>query len=97
MWVLRSAEPDGDPWVFRLSPGAIRTIGRTTSVDFIMDAALVSRIHCRLEADDEGVNVVDLESTNGTFVNDARVQRARLTDGDRLRVGRVQLTIARSA
>ena len=37
--------------------------------------------------------VVDLSSTNGTYVNNARVDRARLNDGDRLRVGRVEFTV----
>jgi len=35
--------------------------------------------------------VRDLDSTNGTYVNDARVETARLSSGDRLRVGRVEL------
>jgi len=37
--------------------------------------------------------VEDLDSTNGTFVNDDRVRRARLQAGDRVRVGRVELTV----
>jgi len=41
--------------------------------------------------------VVDLKSTNGTFVNDTRVGRAMVKQGDRLRVGRVELTVARQA
>ncbi len=59
----------------------------STSADLILDAALVSRIHCRLEAHDETLEVVDLESTNGTFVNGARVTRAHLIPGDRLAGG----------
>jgi pSer/pThr/pTyr-binding forkhead associated (FHA) protein len=38
--------------------------------------------------------VVDV-STNGTFVNDTRVATAKLTKGDRLRVGRVELIVER--
>jgi len=82
---------------FRLAAGAIKTIGRAPRADFIVDAALVSRLHCRLEADRDVLHVIDLESTNGTFVNDARVDRAALRPGDRLRVGRVELTISKSA
>ena len=43
----------------------------------------------------EGLEVVDLSSTNGTFVNDKRVKTATLAAGDRLRVGRVELKIER--
>ena len=80
---------------FRLTPGAIKTVGRAARADFVVDAALVSRLHCRLEANDEGIDVVDLKSTNGTYVNDKRIERARLSSGDRLRVGRVELTLQR--
>ena len=63
-----------------------------------MDAALVSRLHCRLTARRKhGVDVVDLDSTNGTYVNDQRVQKtASLASGDRLRVGRVELKIEKA-
>jgi pSer/pThr/pTyr-binding forkhead associated (FHA) protein len=96
MWILRSAEPADSPWTFRLMPGAIKTVGRAPRADFIVDAALVSRLHCRLTANDAGVEVVDLKSTNGTFVNDKRIERATIAAGDRLRVGRVELHIQRS-
>jgi pSer/pThr/pTyr-binding forkhead associated (FHA) protein len=82
---------------FRIRPGGVKTVGRATRADFVIDAALVSRLHCRLEADDERLNVVDLDSTNGTWVNGKRVERARLADGDRLRVGRIELTVSLQA
>lgn len=96
MWILRSASPADDSFTFRLTPGAIKTVGRAPRADFIVDAALVSRLHCRLTATDAHVEVVDLKSTNGTFVNDKRVHKATLACGDRLRVGRVEMTIANS-
>ena len=94
MWILHGAESD-DALMFRLRPGAIKTIGRAPRADFIVDAALVSRLHCRISATDDTLEVVDLSSTNGTFVNDRRVQTARLGAGDRLRVGRIELRVAR--
>jgi pSer/pThr/pTyr-binding forkhead associated (FHA) protein len=95
VWILQSSEPDSQPLTFRLAPGAVKTVGRAPRADFIVDAALVSRVHCRLSAGDDTLEVVDLSSTNGTFVNDKRVQRAALASGDRLRVGRVELKIDR--
>jgi pSer/pThr/pTyr-binding forkhead associated (FHA) protein len=95
MWILQSADATDDPWTFRLRPGAIKTVGRAKRADFIVDAALVSRLHCRLTATDASVEVVDLKSTNGTFVNDKRVETAVLSAGDRLRVGRVELKVDR--
>lgn len=81
---------------YRLSPGTIKTIGRSTGAELMLDAALVSRLHCRLEAHGETLEVVDLQSTNGTFVNGLRVTRAHLIPGDRLKVGRVELQVGRS-
>lgn len=95
MWILQSSESETGPLTFRVSPGSIRTVGRAPIADLILDAALVSRIHCRLEANDETLEVIDLESTNGVFVNGKRVSRAHLIPGDRLKVGRVELAVGR--
>src|SRR6187455_2411931 len=97
MWMLKTAENAETPFSFRILPGNIKTIGRAARADFIVDAALVSRVHCRLTAGATELEVVDLESTNGTFVNGERTDRATLKTGDRLGVGRVELLIERSA
>jgi pSer/pThr/pTyr-binding forkhead associated (FHA) protein len=94
MWILESSQGDGR-LTFRLRPGAVKTVGRAARADFVVNAALVSRLHCRISAGDETLEVVDLSSTNGTFVNDKRVKHAKLKRGDRLRVGRVELTVER--
>src|SRR5262249_52740913 len=96
MWILQSPISDSDALTFRLSPGAVKTIGRATNADLILDAAMVSRVHCRLEASAETLEVVDLDSTNGTYVNGARILRAHLIPGDKLRVGRVELAVGRT-
>jgi len=96
MWILQSTEPGGNPLTFRFRAGAIKTLGRAPRADFIVDRALVSRLHCRLTADDDGIDVEDLKSTNGTFVNGTRLSpRARLRPGDRLRVGRMEMVVDR--
>lgn len=96
MWILQSSAADAPPLTFRLSPGSIKTIGRSTGAELIVDAALVSRIHCRVEAHDETLEVIDLESTNGISVNGERVSRAHMIAGDLLKVGRVELQVGRS-
>jgi len=96
VWILEGGEPADGTLLFRLKPGAVKTVGRARRADFIVDAALVSRLHCRLEAGEKNVEVVDLSSTNGTFVNGHRVKPAHLATGDRLRVGRVELKVKRA-
>ena len=93
MWILQAADSEAGPIMFRVFPGSIKTVGRATRADLILDAALVSRLHCRLEAGEESLEVIDLASRNGTYVNDKRVHRSRLASGDRLRVGRVELMV----
>lgn len=93
MWLLETADEAEVPFRFRILPGNIKTVGRATRADFIVDAPLVSRLHCRLTAGAAELEVVDLESTNGTFVNGQRIDRAILRPGDTLGVGRVELTV----
>jgi pSer/pThr/pTyr-binding forkhead associated (FHA) protein len=94
MWILQNAaDSDDDSMTFRLPPGAVKTVGRAPRADFVVDAALVSRLHCRLTAADDTVDVVDLDSTNGTYINDQRVKSGCIKSGDRLRIGRVEFTV----
>jgi pSer/pThr/pTyr-binding forkhead associated (FHA) protein len=97
MWILQSQDTEAAPVVFRVAPGTIKTVGRAPRADFIVDAALVSRLHCRLEVTDDRIDVIDLKSTNGTFVNGRRVLRARVRAGDLLQIGRVALTVQRTS
>ena len=95
MWVLRASTDACAPLTFRILPGNIKTVGRAVRADFSVDVPLVSRLHCRLTATDGRLEVRDLDSTNGTFVNDRKVSQATLVSGDRLRIGRLELTVAR--
>ncbi len=96
MWILRTVTEGLPEQTFRILPGVPRTIGRSTGADFIVDAALISRVHCRLSALPDGeLEVRDLESTNGTYVNGERIEQARLASGDRVQVGRVELIALR--
>ena len=95
-WILQSR--DETPIIIRLPPGSIRTLGRTARADFILEAARVSRLHCRLTADAADQLVVeDLRSTNGTMVNGERVERQLLKPGDRVTVGRVDFDVVQQS
>jgi len=58
----------------------------------VLDDPDVSRRHARLELADSQLVLTDLGSTNGTYVNDARVNHHVLLAGDRMRIGRYELT-----
>ncbi|MBA2302123.1 MAG: FHA domain-containing protein [Acidobacteria bacterium] len=95
MWLLKTSEGAEAALTFRLLPGNVKTVGRAPRADFIVDAALVSRLHCRLAAGAEEIELVDLGSTNGTFVNGQRVDgRASVKPGDTIGIGRVDLLVS---
>jgi|SRR5580693_1779536 pSer/pThr/pTyr-binding forkhead associated (FHA) protein len=94
MWILETDPLADGRATFRMPVGAVKTIGRSAGAEFMLDAPLVSRLHCQLSATEDALEVNDLDSTNGTFVNDERIKSARLQAGDRLRIGRVELKVS---
>ncbi|MES1178318.1 MAG: GGDEF domain-containing protein [Myxococcales bacterium] len=67
------------------------SIGRSEQCTVFVNSDLVSRRHAAINRVLGHYIVVDLKSTNGTFVNDQRVERAELKDGDLLRTGKTVL------
>ena len=68
------------------------TIGRDTDNDIVLDETTVSRCHALLYMRAGHVAIMDLESTNGTFVNGVQVRPDApvcLADGDLIRIGQV--------
>jgi pSer/pThr/pTyr-binding forkhead associated (FHA) protein len=76
-----------------LHPGATLVIGRAPSCDAPVVDSTVSRRHAELDATGAGFEVRDLGSSNGTYVNDARVERAALNAGDVVRFGKVRFRV----
>lgn len=67
----------------------IFTIGRDDHCQLTVQDASISRHHAVIERTEEGYFVNDQKSTNGTWVNEERVERSPLTPGDRVRLGGV--------
>jgi pSer/pThr/pTyr-binding forkhead associated (FHA) protein len=68
------------------------TIGRDDDNDIVLAEATLSRCHAVLLAVPQGIVVIDLDSTNGTFVNDRLIPPdtpVPIADGDRIALGRV--------
>lgn len=63
-------------------------LGRSDDCDITVQDFSVSRRHARFDRDDDGYLITDLESTNGTYVNDTPARRTPLENGDYLRVGK---------
>ena len=81
---------------FELPPNAAAvSIGREAGNMIQLDDHEISRRHAEIRRVGEALVVGDLKSSNGTFVNDVRVERSELDSGDRIRVGRTLLVFAR--
>ena len=71
------------------------TIGREAGNAVQLEDHEVSRRHAEIRRVGPGFVIGDLKSSNGTFVNDKRVERSELASGDRIRVGRTVLVYAK--
>jgi diguanylate cyclase (GGDEF)-like protein len=63
-------------------------IGRTDDADITLHDDGISRTHARIWVDDDGVQIEDLGSRNGTYCNGTRIEKHTLGDGDKIHVGR---------
>ena len=66
-------------------------IGRSPECDIFLDDVTVSRKHAVLVREDSEFTIEDQGSLNGTFVNRARIESARLRDGDEVQIGKYRL------
>ena len=62
-------------------------LGRAQECDICLEDLSISRHHVRIQPGMDGYYVIDLQSTNGTFINDKPVSMCKLKDGDYLRIG----------
>ena len=82
----------GEPEVLELNLG-VNHFGRDSENHFPINHATVSSHHCQLILTADGVLLRDVGSTNGTFVNGARVTQAVLQPGQTLRLGDVEFVV----
>ncbi len=67
------------------------TLGKSRTCDVVLPDDSVSRVHAEIRRDGESYRIVDKSSTNGSFIDQARVTDAFLKPGDVLGIGKVQI------
>jgi putative nucleotidyltransferase with HDIG domain len=77
----------GTALVYGLADGASVTVGRVTQCEIHIDDQAVSRRHCTLAVRGSDLLVTDLDSANGTFLNDRPIKSGTARPGDLIRVG----------
>ncbi len=71
-----------------LNPGMPLRVGRNPKADQpFPDDKLMSSLHFAIDYSEKGCRILDLQSSNGTFLNGARVKEALLANGDEIRAG----------
>jgi len=72
-------------------------MGRDPTSDLFIDNSDVSWRHCLLDIQASGLSILDLNSTNGTYLNGKLVQNAHLNHGDKIELGPALFTVNREA
>lgn len=67
-------------------------IGRKLDNDVVIQDVLVSRQHAKIVFEDGQFTVYDLDSTGGTFINNKKVTKAKLHNGDEINLSNVRVT-----
>lgn len=89
--VVRSGKEMGR--VVSLSTGQTIALGRLKGCDVVIDDEAASRRHCTITAREHRCVAADLQSANGTFVNERRIATTELAQGDKLRIGSTVLEL----
>lgn len=89
--VLTITRGPGAGQVYELGGGKATSIGRAKANEVVVNDVSVSSEHCRIRPEDGHFVLHDLRSTNGTFVNERRVTRHVLTEGDVVKIGETSL------
>jgi serine/threonine protein kinase len=78
---------------FKLDPSGAIIVGRGHDAQVVVMGPLVSRHHCQIRLAEKGLELRDLGSLNGTFVNGKRVEAVLLAKGDLVRVGDTEIVL----
>jgi pSer/pThr/pTyr-binding forkhead associated (FHA) protein len=79
---------------YLLSEGALRSsvsIGRSKDSDVFLDDVTVSRSHAKIFSTDSGIEITDLGSLNGTYVNNELLAGKKLISGDEIQIGKFHM------
>ena len=95
-FVVRSGKEAGR--TLAVTTGQTIALGRLKGCDVVLDDEAASRRHCAITAREDVCVISDLQSANGTFVNEKRITTTELQKTDKIRIGStvIELTAAGS-
>ncbi len=92
--IIKSKKGEGHTYPIDRTPFRI---GRSQTNDLVLESKIVSREHAHVVQEKDSLTILDLNSLNGTFVNGTQIKRARLKDGDEIRLGEVSMIYREAA
>lgn len=92
MWTVRILSGPQRGQTFQLKEGR-NLLGRRSSCYIQIQSHGVSKEHCEILVSTQSLNISDLNSSNGTFVNGVRIQKSKLRVGDKISLNEVMLDI----
>lgn len=69
------------------------TLGRSSAANYKVADELISSIHCKITLAHSKLEITDLESKNGTFINGLRIEKSDVFLGDVIKIGSTQISI----
>jgi len=87
--------PDDQPTVKMVLTKTATVLGRDKTSDLVIDDVNISGRHCILDIRSRGLFILDLDSTNGTYVNGVLIRDGYINPGDVLELGSYRLTVNR--
>ena len=91
MQAYLSLKNDGSTAKFSLDPKTKTSIGRVNDCTIQLQDSKISSHHCCIEVFGNYFYIIDLNSTNGTYVNSTRIRSRQLYNGDEIQVGDIKL------
>lgn len=92
MWILQATQTDIEPQTIAIDGDLL--IGRHQTADIQLHSPDISRRHAGLSVQGDDLLVIDLQSSNGTFVNDVRIENdVKVQVGDKIRFANIEYRV----
>ncbi len=93
--LLEFVEGENNGVELKITPPRTLTLGRSEQCDIYLGEKKISRLHCEIKVDDQGLVLRDNKSTNGTYINKKKVEgEVFIEHGDRVQLGTTVIKVS---
>lgn len=91
---IRITKPNRETYYKKLNRNKI-SIGNTTSNDIVIDDSYVSKHHCKIVKEHDQIWLIDLGSTNGTYIDGEKIEKIELENNTSFMIGKTEIALQR--